>query len=144
MLKTLSVLGLVAMVLSLLGLIVARALFSPSPLVIAVQVAAAALMIWARVTFGLRSFHAAANPTTGGLVTSGPYHYIRHPIYTAFVFFGWAGVVAHPTPVALALGAALFAGGLTRMLCEERLIVGRYPEYRQYAATTKRMIPYLF
>jgi protein-S-isoprenylcysteine O-methyltransferase Ste14 len=41
----------------------------------------------ARVTFGRRSFHAAANPTAGGLVTTGPYRLIRHPIYTAACLF---------------------------------------------------------
>jgi hypothetical protein len=36
--------------------------------------------------------------------------------------------------------AELFAGALVRMLCEERLVKGWYPEYREYARTTKRMI----
>ena len=47
------------------------------------QLLGLALMIWARLTFGLRSFRFAANPTQGGLVTKGPYRYIRNPIYAA-------------------------------------------------------------
>src|SRR5512141_1042392 len=53
-------------------------LFANRPLAIAFQVLAAALMLWARLSFGSRSFHAAANPTEGHLVTTGPYRFIRH------------------------------------------------------------------
>ena len=70
--KLLSLTGLGAMLAALLGLWRTRSLFSPNPVVIGFQLAAVLLMIWARVTFGLRSFHAAANPTAGGLVTSCP------------------------------------------------------------------------
>jgi len=144
MLKAVSIGALLLMMVALVGLWVTRSLFSPSPFAIAAQCAAVALMIWARLTFGGRSFHAAANPTEGGLVTTGPYRYIRHPIYTAACLFGWAGVVANWSAVAAALGVLLFLGALGRMLCEERLVAERYPEYRQYASVTKRMVPYLF
>jgi protein-S-isoprenylcysteine O-methyltransferase Ste14 len=101
-------------------------------------------MVWARVTFGRRSFHASADPTAGGLVTTGPYHYIRHPIYTAASLFGWGAVVAHWSAVGAALGVALTAGGLVRIMCEERLLVKAYPGYLAYSKTTKRMLPFVF
>jgi len=31
-----------------------------------------------------------------------------------------------------------------RMFCEETLVAKRYPEYREYAANTWRMIPYVY
>lgn len=139
-----SVVAFLAMVGGILGLVLLHSLFSPSPLVIAAQVAAVLLMIWARRTFGLRSFHAGADPTGGGLVTTGPYRFIRHPIYTAICLFTWAGVLAHLSLPALLLAVLVTAGGLVRMLIEERLLVERYAEYRDYAARTRRMIPYLF
>lgn len=144
MLKTLSLLGLLVMVAALVGLYMIGSLISSQPLVIALQVGAILLMVWARITFGRRSFHAAANPTAGGLVTSGPYHYIRHPIYTAACLFGWAGILAHPSAASVALGVVLLAGGLARMLSEERLVTATYPEYGEYAKRTKRMIPFVF
>jgi len=144
MLKPLSLLGLALMVLGLVGLVITHSLFSSSPIVVAVQCAAAVLMLWARATFGRRSFHAAASPTAGGLVTTGPYRFIRHPIYTAACWIGLAGVLAHLSTGTAALGALLFLGGLIRMLCEERLVAAAYPEYREYARVTKRMIPYIF
>ena len=142
--RTLSILALLVMIASLVGLVFAHALFSRSPIAIGLQVCAALLMLWARLTFGIRSFHGAATPTEGGLVTTGPYHYIRHPIYTAIVLFVWAGVVANWSLGVAAMAAVASGGALVRMLCEEQLLVKRYPEYASYANATKRMVPYLF
>jgi protein-S-isoprenylcysteine O-methyltransferase Ste14 len=101
-------------------------------------------MGWARLTFGLRSFHAAANPTAGGLVTRGPYRYLRHPIYAAVLYFLWAGIAAHPsrTYILVALLASALLG--VRMFAEERLLLEEYPEYADYAGRTRRVLPFLF
>lgn len=144
MLRTISLAALLLMALALVGLLVRGAFFSPQPVVIMAEVTAVALMVWARLTFGHRSLQAAANPTSGGLVTTGPYRYIRHPIYTAACLFGWSGILAHWSLINVLLGALLLAGAVGRMLCEERLIVEVYPEYRDYAQATKRMVPYIF
>jgi protein-S-isoprenylcysteine O-methyltransferase Ste14 len=144
MLKALSVTGYVAMIGGFIGLFLTRSVLSPSPLVIAPQVAALALMIWARTTFGRRSAHVAANPTEGGLVTTGPCRFIRHPIYTAVCLFITAGAAAHLSWSTVFLCVLVWGSSIARMLCEERLVMERYPEYRQYAATTPRMIPFLF
>ncbi|HUJ08691.1 MAG TPA: methyltransferase [Verrucomicrobiae bacterium] len=143
-LKALSLIGYLVMAVSAVALIEIGAFFSALPVVIAVQTAAVALLAWARIAFGRRSFHFAANPTEGGLVTSGPYRYIRHPIYTAFCVFVWAGVLAHWSSGAGLCGGLALGGALLRIFCEETLVVARYPEYRQYAAKTWRMIPYIF
>ncbi len=144
MLKAISLVSLLLMIVGIVWLFLSDWLFTPAPAVIVVQGVAAVLMLWARITFGRRSFHAAANPTAGGLVTTGPYHYIRHPIYTAVCLFAGAGVVHSGSVLAYLLGLLLFAGALGRMLCEERLVTETYPEYQAYAKTTKRMIPYVF
>jgi protein-S-isoprenylcysteine O-methyltransferase Ste14 len=143
-LKPLSLAALLLMGVALVGLLAIKSLLASSPVAVAVQIAAVCLMVWARATFGSRSFHAAANPTTGGLVTAGPYRFIRHPIYTAACLFGWAGILSNWSLPAAGLGIALLVGGLVRMLCEERLVVRVYPEYREYARTTKRMVPFVF
>ncbi len=123
MLKTLSLLALLLMVVAILGLLADRSLWARSPAAVAVQVAGVVLVIWARLTFGRRSFHARADPTPGGLVTTGPYRFIRHPIYTGACLFAWAGVISNWSAVSASMGALLLAAAVGRVLCEERLVV---------------------
>jgi protein-S-isoprenylcysteine O-methyltransferase Ste14 len=128
----------------LCAILATRNAFSATPLVIALQAAALLILLWARVTFGRRSFHVAANPTEGGLVTTGPYRYIRHPIYTALCLFTWAGVSAHWSWQTILCGSLVLGGVAARIFSEEALVAARYPEYKQYAARTWRMVPFLF
>jgi protein-S-isoprenylcysteine O-methyltransferase Ste14 len=143
-LKALSIAGYVGMMAGLLWLVLLRGLLSPSPIVIALQALALLLFFWARITFGRRSFHLAANPTAGGLVTNGPYRFIRHPIYTALCLFTGTGAAAHLSwGSGLAFGL-IFGFALVRIHCEETLVTVQYPEYRDYAAKSWRMVPGVF
>ena len=144
MLKTLSIIGYTGMIGGLLGLLVMRALFSSSPLVISLEVLAFLLFLWARVTFGRRSYHVVADPTEGGLVTGGPYRYVRHPIYAAFCLFISAGVAAHWSWSAGLCGGLVLGSAVLRIFCEESLVAARYPEYALYSVKTWRMIPYVY
>ena len=119
-------------------------LISSNPPGIIVQVLALGLMLWARMTFGKRSFHAAANPTEGGLVTNGPYRFLRHPIYAAATYLVWAGVLSHRSIETIAIAIAVTLCLVVRMLLEEQLLIVSYPEYEQYSKSAKRIIPFLF
>jgi len=151
LLRLTSVLAFAGVVCAIALLAYAQGLITPSPVAIAVQTLAVALMLWARITFGARSFHAAANPTAGGLVTSGPYRFLRHPIYAAILYFVWAGVLgqarlvggplARPSAVHVALALGATACTAVRILTEESLLAALYPDYQAYCARTKRVVP---
>lgn len=131
-------------VVALLGLIADRAIFATGWVGGAVQLLAVILMLWARLTFGLRSFHAAANPTAGGLVTRGPYRLLRHPIYASILYFLWVAVLSHPTLGHGVLGGLATLGLAVRIGAEEYLLRRQYPGYAAYAARTRRVIPLVF
>ena len=144
--KTRSLLATMVLVMCVVLLLVRHSLFAANAVGITLQVLAALLMLWARLTFGMRSFHATANPTAGGLVTAGPYRYWRHPIYAAVLLFMWTGIFAHragPTLVDLALGVLASAMTVVRVQAEEQLLRAAMPEYAAYADRTKRFIPFV-
>lgn len=141
--NTLSLFALAVAAAGLAALVWMRRLFATSPILIGVQVAAVMLMLWARMTFGARSFHAAASTSEGGLVTNGPYRFLRHPIYASIIYFVWAGQVQAPTGQSLAAAALVTAGLAARMLLEERFLRTAYPDYAEYARRTKRVIPFI-
>jgi protein-S-isoprenylcysteine O-methyltransferase Ste14 len=143
MLRQFSIVAFVAMIAGIIILFYRGALFAVHPIGIAIQVAAVVLMIAARITFGRRSFHAGADPTAGGLVTTGPYAYVRHPIYAAVIYFTWAGALSHLSPLSVAAAALVTAGAFARMLSEEQLLTEKYPGYAQYKQRVTRIVPFL-
>jgi protein-S-isoprenylcysteine O-methyltransferase Ste14 len=100
--------------------------------------------VWARRHLGANWSQAVTVKEGHELITSGPYALVRHPIYTAGCVFVWAGALAHLSLSSAALSLVILAGALTRMRLEERSLLQRYPEYRDYAARTSRMVPGIF
>lgn len=142
--KILSLCGFSAAAAAVLGLFAIHHLLAHNTILLVVQACAVLLMLWARATFGLRSFHPIANTTQGGLVTTGPYRYWRHPIYASIIYFVWAGQVELPTVLSIALALTVTIGLVVRMVIEEQFLVTAYPEYPEYMRHAKRLIPFVF
>ena len=102
--NTLSIVGYLIAVAGLLWLVVIKHLFASAPLLIVFQLLSVLLMLWARMTFGIRSFHGLAKTTEGALVTTGPYRYWRHPIYASILYFVWIGHAEVPSALAIPTG----------------------------------------
>ena len=101
-------------------------IFSKNPIAIIIQLCSAVLMVWARITFGLRSFHAAANTTEGKLVTHGPYRGLRHPIYASLIYFFAACIISYPFIETIAAVIVISGGLFVRMLlvsCQLDIVV---------------------
>src|SRR5262249_54183572 len=141
--KISSLISLIIAIAGLYILIKFQLLFSWNPVTIAMQALGVALMIWARITFGRRSFHGTANTTEGKLVTNGPYKYWRLPIYAFIIYFIWGSVVAYPYSLTIAVAVTITIALLSRAFLEEYFLFKAYPEYEEYAKKTKRIIPYV-
>lgn len=80
------------------------------------------------------------NPALG-LLRSGVYAVIRHPMYTGLLLcaFGLAILLQKPLGVAMAVALTVFFNLKARE--EERRLLRCYPEYADYQRTTGRFLP---
>lgn len=79
------------------------------------------------------------------LITTGPYRWIRHPIYTSmFGMLLQAGLVKTWWPLMIAGILFFIVGTEIRVRAEERLLAERFGErYASYRASTNAYIPFL-
>ena len=138
-----SALPLLVVVAAIAVLGVTGNLFASSPFVIITQVAAVVLNVWARISFRRRTFRVTAAPSGAPIITRGPYRFIRHPMYSAALVFIWAAVASHLSVLTLAIGIAVTAVVIARVMVEERLLRAKYPEYLDYSRSTKALIPFV-
>ena len=129
---------------AILFLLLSGNLLSPSPLVIALQVLALALGIWARRTFQIGQFSTGAESKDGQLLMKGPYGYIRHPIYVTVLVLIWSSVLVHASLLNLVISMIMTAVTAIRILTEEEFLRERYPDYADYSRKTKRLFPFIF
>lgn len=96
---------------------------------------------WARSN--LRQFFGERIEVQKGqrLIDSGPYAYIRHPIYTSFFLFGLALLLLNPSLLILLLLVYTFWDYGRLVSKEEKLLSDNIPGYRAYIARTSRFFP---
>jgi protein-S-isoprenylcysteine O-methyltransferase Ste14 len=99
---------------------------------------------WARLTLGDLWSSAVTRKEAHVVVSRGPYHLVRHPIYTGLIFALLALAIQVGRPLAL-LGALLISTGFwAKARLEERFLSaelgeGAYAEYRRH---TPMLIPF--
>jgi protein-S-isoprenylcysteine O-methyltransferase Ste14 len=100
--------------------------------------------IWARVHIGRNWGVPMTQKNEPELVTSGPYRFVRHPIYSGVIAagigtavgLGWFWLV----PVALYGTYFVYAARV-----EERFLTREFPDsYPQYTRATKMLVPFVF
>jgi len=100
--------------------------------------------IWARVSIGRNWGAPMTQKDDPELVTSGPYHLVRHPIYTGILLaaVGTAVGLSWWWLVVVALAGVYFVYSAT---VEERYLTQRFPNsYPAYQRSTKMLIPFIF
>ncbi|QKO21805.1 isoprenylcysteine carboxylmethyltransferase family protein [Rhodoferax sp. BAB1] len=141
------------LVLLQFGLLAVLALLAwPAAQTGAVPLAAWAAAAGALLLFGwtlranrLGNFNIHPRPRVGGtLVTSGPYAWIRHPMYTAFLLGTFALARTADGGAAWLAWWALSLVLWFKSTLEERWMLAQHPGYAHYREQTKRFVPWVY
>lgn len=98
--------------------------------------------IWARVTLGRNWGMPMTVHKDPELVTSGPYRYVRHPIYTGLSAMLAGATLVLPPVAPAALLVAIYC--VVSAIREERDMERRFPEaYPAYRRRSKMFLPFL-
>jgi protein-S-isoprenylcysteine O-methyltransferase Ste14 len=100
--------------------------------------------VWARIHIGRNWGSPMSEKNEPELVTSGPYHLVRHPIYSGILVAGVGTAVALGW---LWLTAVVLAGiyFLYSATVEERYLTKQFPDDSPvYKRSTKMLVPFIF
>jgi protein-S-isoprenylcysteine O-methyltransferase Ste14 len=103
-----------------------------------------AFAFWARVHLGRNWGIPMSLRQDHELITSGPYAYVRHPIYTG-ILLAMLGSALAMGSFWLVLFALAFLYFLISARTEETMMLGQFPQaYPAYRRRTRMLIPFVF
>ncbi|PCJ63908.1 MAG: hypothetical protein COA58_14855 [Bacteroidetes bacterium] len=110
------------------------------------QLAAIAFGIWAVRSVGENNWSVYPIPNEQSSISAiGAYKYVRHPMYTALIFFflpvglrtnGWFSWIIY---------GILVLTLIIKIMYEEKQLINKHPEYSKFKKVTKkRLIPFIW
>lgn len=114
----------------------------PGFLSIAFWLASVALVLWTLSANHPGNFNIRPEPKAHGhLVTTGPYRWVRHPMYSAVLLLAAGASAWLMNLIGALLWLALLGVLISKAHLEERWLVQRYPQYAEYQRGTWRLVP---
>lgn len=78
------------------------------------------------------------------LITTGPYRFIRHPMYLSVILFLLGLAIYSMNGPAIAGFLIATLAMLGKMHLEEQYLAERFPGYLDYKAQTKKLFPFIY
>jgi protein-S-isoprenylcysteine O-methyltransferase Ste14 len=129
-----------------LGLIgVTGSLIPSNRVLLLIEVFGIGLGIWAILTMRIGNFNITPDPLKWSrLVTSGPYHYIRHPMYLALLLTTLPLIISDFDLFRFTIWVILLIDLLLKLNYEEKLLASSLVGYDQYVRQSARLIPFIY
>lgn len=109
-----------------------------APLAFGFMLAGTLLAFWSAWYLGT-SF--SLLPQARRLVTTGPYRFVRHPIYLGGLLITLGEVWLRWSPLVVALNLVFMGAQIVRLRYEDQILERAFPEYRAYRDRTSALIP---
>ena len=111
----------------------------------ALQIFGVIIGLWGILSIQIGNFNIQPEVKSNSLITSGPYKWIRNPMYLSVILFYLPIIVENFNLLNLLVFIILIVTLLMKMNSEEQFLEERFgTEYLQYKSKTKRIIPFLF
>ena len=103
------------------------------------------VMLWAIATMQKSKLRVQPQPARNAVfITSGPYRFVRHPMYTA-VLLGCVGLLTDQfTWLRFSIVLALAIVLIIKLRWEEKMLMQKFEQYEQYCEHTHRLIPFVY
>ena len=116
----------------------------PAGLCVFLTLFGAAFAIWARFTIGANWSGVVTLKEDHELIQSGPYAYVRHPIYSGLILMGIATAAFFAQPYEFIIFSVVLILFIFKMRMEEQLMIQQFQsEYLEYRKRVKAIIPFL-
>jgi len=110
-----------------------------------IQIFGIALGIWGILIMRVSDFNIQPEVKSSSLITTGPYKWIRNPMYVAVILFYLPIVIKHFKWINSLVFMALLITLLLKIKSEEEFLLERFgKDYSDYKKETKRFIPFIF
>ena len=110
-----------------------------------IELSAIALGIYSILVINIHNIFVFPDVKSGAkLVMKGPYHFIRHPMYSAVLLFSLTLLIDRFNFYRLIVYLILLVNLLIKLHYEEGLLQNKFPEYREYKKRTKKLIPFVY
>ena len=104
----------------------------------------AAFGVWARLTIGMNWSGNVTFKEGHELIQSGPYRYVRHPIYSALLLMGLGSALYYAQAFGFALLGFALVVFAAKMRLEEKLMTEHFgDQYVDYRRRVKALIPFI-
>ena len=110
---------------------------------LAIGLAGAVLLVWASVLLGRFMIHEAAVREDHTLIESGPYRFVRHPVYMGYLALLLGSGVASLNVCLVLLWPVSLLGILIQAASEEQLLTAKFgQDYERYVGRVGRLVPH--
>ncbi len=102
--------------------------------------------VWAIKSVGEQNWSVYPLPNSNSSVSnSGPYNYVRHPMYTTLIFFFLPMVIRENNWYSWLFYGILGLTLILKISFEEKQLIAKHPEYQDFKLATKyRLIPFVW
>ncbi len=119
--------------------------FTSEPILLAVEIMGIVLAIWAVLVMKLGNINIVPElKHKARLVKSGPYAFIRHPMYLATIIVFTALLISKYSIFRLIAYLIIWTDLVLKLNYEEKVLNKAFSEYSEYQKKTYRIIPFIY